>query len=230
MLERFSAQRGSFLPGYWQSFWGSGRRATGPPTTWAAPDKLDDRACIQGWALAQQASSFAKLQQAEQRGALASQAEGSMEETALHQAAGVFPHLCSPNNFAGRHMPSFIDGDSMPRSSSQSWHLSALRGPAPDPLRGSESGRQEALPQSQKVQSRLAHLKCWLTQAVLTGLEVYISLLVLFQMNLRLLSQTQASLLHIAPIPARSKKKHFLPQRPAARKGSGRWRADKKQP
>lgn len=94
----------------------------------------------------------------------------------------------------------------MPRSSSQSWHLSALRGPVPDPLRGSESGRQEALPQSQKVQSRLAHLKCWLTQAVLTGLEVYISLLVLFQMNLRLLSQTQASLLHIAPIPARSKK------------------------
>lgn len=148
-----------------------------------------------------------------------------MEETALHQAAGVFPHLCSPNNFVGRHMPSFIDGDSMPRPSSQSWHLSAPRGPAPDPLRGPESGGQEALPQSQKVQSCLARCKCWVTQAVLTGLEVYIALLVLFQLNLRPRSQTQASLLHTS-----LQSPHIPKNGPAARKGSGRWRADKKQP
>lgn len=30
-----------------------------------------------------------------------------MEETALHQAAGVFPYLCSPNNFVG--LPSLME-------------------------------------------------------------------------------------------------------------------------
>lgn len=88
------------------------------------------------------------------------------------------------------------------------------------------AGRKHSLPQSQKVQSRLAHLKCWLTQAVLTGLEVYIALLGLFQMNLRLLSQTQASLLHIAPIPARSKK--TLPSTETS-SPKGQWEMESRQ-
>lgn len=104
-------------------FLGFREKGNSTPTTWAAPDELGGRACLQGWAFAQQASSVAQLQPAEQRGALASQEKGSVEETALHQAASVLPHLCSPNHFVGRHMPSFIDGDSMPRPSSQSWHL-----------------------------------------------------------------------------------------------------------
>lgn len=166
--------------------------------------------------------------QPSRQGVLATQAEESKEDTSHCQTPGVFPHICSPNSFVHRHVPSFIDGESMPRPCSQSGHLSALRGPAPDSLRGSERGRQDTWPQCYQVPSCIARFKCSLTQAVLTGLEVYIFLLVLSQLLPHWLpiSQTQASLVHTAPVPAHSKK-----QSPFAQTSSpkGQWKAEGRQ-
>lgn len=62
----------------------------------------------------------------------------SQKETTRIQTPGVLPHTCSPNSFARMHVPSFINGDPVPRAGSQSEHPSAF---SPTPLAGANSGR-----------------------------------------------------------------------------------------
>lgn len=111
----------------------------------------------------------------------------------------------------------------MPRPKSQSGHLSALRSPAPDPLRGAESGGLD--PASPRPLQTLAHPGYPERFGGVRRLAGSISAAPALAPR----KSHPAPLLHSTPVPAPSKK-HPLPHRPAARKGSGRRGTDKKPP
>lgn len=76
--------------------------------------QLGDRACVQGWAPHKGTLPRTAPASRADRELWLAKKRSPRRETALRQAPGELPHLCSPNNFVGRHVPSFIDGHLMP--------------------------------------------------------------------------------------------------------------------